>query len=153
MNVAYHHSKDGGKSFTKHYAPHGDHHDLWLDPSSPERMIIGDDGGAQISFDAGENWTTYYNQPTAQFYQVNTDDSFPFRIYGGQQDNSSIRIKHRSDNAFITKNDWERTAGGEAGHHAIYAKDNDIVLGGEYGGFMARLNHKTNQQQATNVAQ
>jgi photosystem II stability/assembly factor-like uncharacterized protein len=151
MNVAYHHSKDGGKTFNKHYAPHGDHHDLWIDPSSPERMIIGDDGGAQISFDAGQNWTTYYNQPTAQFYRVKTDNSFPFRIYGGQQDNSSIRIKHRSDGGFITEKDWERTAGGEAGHHAVYAKDNDIVFGGEYGGFMQRINHKTNQSQATNV--
>lgn len=151
MNVRYHHSKDGGKTFSKYNAPHGDHHDLWIDPSAPERMIIGDDGGAQISFDAGENWTTYYNQPTAQFYRVTTDNSFPFRIYGAQQDNSSIRIKHRSDGGFITESDWERTAGGEAGHHAIYPQDNDIVFGGEYGGFMSRLNHKTNQRQATHV--
>lgn len=151
MNVRYHHSKDGGKTFSKYNAPHGDHHDLWIDPSAPERMIIGDDGGAQISFDAGKNWTSYYNQPTAQFYRVSTDDSFPFRIYGAQQDNSSIRIKHRSDEGFITQRDWEETAGGEAGHHAIYSKDNDIVFGGEYGGFMARFNHKTNQRQATNV--
>ncbi len=151
MNVRYHHSKDGGKTFSKYSAPHGDHHDLWIDPSAPERMIIGDDGGAQITFDSGQNWTTYYNQPTAQFYRLTTDDSFPFRIYGAQQDNSSIRIKHRSDGGFITEKDWERTAGGEAGHHAIYPLNNDIVFGGEYGGFMARLNHKTNQRQATHV--
>ncbi len=151
MNVRYHHSKDGGKTFGKYNAPHGDHHDLWIDPMEPNRMIIGDDGGAQVSFDAGENWTTYYNQPTSQFYRVTTDNHFPFRIYGAQQDNSSIRINHRSDGYFIGERDWEVTAGGEAGHHAIYPKDEDIVFGGEYGGFMARLNHRTGQRQATHV--
>ncbi len=151
MNVRYHHSKDGGKTFSKYNAPHGDHHDLWIDPSAPERMIIGDDGGAQVSFDGGENWTSYYNQPTAQFYRVKTDNHFPFRIYGAQQDNSSIRINSRSDGAFIDERDWEVTAGGEAGHHAIYSKNEDIVFGGEYGGLMIRKNHKTGQEQATNV--
>ena len=151
MNVSYQTSTDGGMTFKGRYAPHGDHHDLWIAPEDPNRMIIGDDGGAQITFDGGENWTTYYNQPTAQFYRVTTDDHFPFRIYGAQQDNSSIRMVHRSDNAFITDQDWEETAGGEAGHHAIYPKDNDIVFGGEYGGFMMRINHRTKQKQATNV--
>lgn len=151
MNVRYHHSKDGGKTFTKHSAPHGDHHDLWIDPQTPSRMIIADDGGAQVSFDAGKNWTSYYNQPTAQFYRVQVDNHFPFRIYGAQQDNSSIRINHRSDGAFISERDWEVTAGGEAGHHAIYPKDEDIVFGGEYGGFMARYNHRSHQRQATHV--
>lgn len=151
MNVRYHHSKDGGKSFKKYNAPHGDHHDLWIDPTEPDRMVIGDDGGAQVSFDAGRNWTTYYNQPTAQFYRVNVDNHFPFRIYGAQQDNSSIRINHRSDGAFIGERDWEVTAGGEAGHHAIYPKNEDIVFGGEYGGFMSRIDHATGQRQATHV--
>lgn len=150
MNVRYHVSKDGGRTFSKHYAPHGDHHDLWIAPEDPQRMIIGDDGGAQVSFDGGENWTTYMNQPTAQFYRINTDDHFPFRIYGAQQDNSSIRILHRSDGAFISESDWERTAGGEAGHHAI-EQNNEVVYGGEYGGFMMRYNHKTGEMQATHV--
>jgi photosystem II stability/assembly factor-like uncharacterized protein len=151
MNVSYHTSIDGGKTFKSSYAPHGDHHDLWIAPEDPNRMIIADDGGAQITFDGGINWTTYHNQPTAQFYRVTTDNYFPFRIYGAQQDNSSVRINHRSDNSFITDKDWEETAGGEAGHHAIYPKDNDIVFGGEYGGFMMRINHRTKQTQATNV--
>jgi len=151
LNVNYHTSKDGGKTFTPRNAPHGDHHDLWIAPEDPDRMIIGDDGGAQISFDGGENWTTYHNQPTAQFYRVSTDNHFPFRIYGAQQDNSSVRILHRTDGAYITEQDWERTAGGEAGHHAIYPKNEEIVLGGEYGGLMVRLNHETNETQATNV--
>jgi len=151
LNVNYHTSQDGGKSFKSRNAPHGDHHDLWIAPEDPNRMIIGDDGGAQISFDGGENWTSYLSQPTAQFYRVTTDNSFPFRIYGGQQDNSSIRINHRSDGYFITEKDWESTAGGEAGSHAIYEDNQDLVFGGEYGGFMMKLNHKTSEAQATNV--
>ncbi len=151
LNVNYHVSQDGGRTFSANNAPHGDHHDLWIAPEDPNRMIIGDDGGAQITFDGGENWTTYHNQPTAQFYRVTTDDSFPFRIYGGQQDNSSIRIKHRSDDGFITEKDWEETAGGEAASHAIYPANNDVVFGGEYGGLMVRINHKTSEGQATNV--
>jgi len=151
LNVNYHTSKDGGKTFVSRNAPHGDHHDLWIAPEDPNRMIIGDDGGAQISFDGGDNWTSYYNQPTAQFYRVITDNHFPFRIYGAQQDNSSIRILHRTDGSYITEQDWETTAGGEAGHHAIYSKDEDIVIGGEYGGFMGRVNHRTNESQAINV--
>ncbi|HEX5637227.1 MAG TPA: glycosyl hydrolase, partial [Gammaproteobacteria bacterium] len=151
LNVSYHTSIDGGKTFKSRNAPHGDHHDLWIAPEDPNRMIIGDDGGAQITFDGGVNWTTYHNQPTAQFYRIATDNHFPFRIYGAQQDNSSVRINHRSDDSFITEDDWEETAGGEAGHHAIYPKDDDVVFGGEYGGFMMRINHRTKQIQATNV--
>jgi len=151
LNVRYHMSADGGRTFKTSSAPHGDHHDLWIAPEEPNRMIIGDDGGAQISFDAGKNWSRYTNQPTAQFYRVTTDDSFPFRIYGGQQDNSSVRIAHRSSGGYITESDWEETAGGEAGHHAIYPANNDIVFGGEYGGLMLRINHDSQEFQATNV--
>ncbi len=151
LNVRYHTSKDGGKTFVSRNAPHGDHHDLWIAPEDPNRMIIGDDGGAQISFDGGENWTSYHNQPTAQFYRIATDNHFPFRIYGAQQDNSSVRILHRTDGSYITDSDWEATAGGEAGHHAVYSKDDDLVFGGEYGGLMQGINHRTNEIQATNV--
>jgi len=97
LNVRYHKSTDGGKSFNTFNAPHGDHHDLWISPENAKRMIIGDDGGAQISYDAGETWSNYYNQPTAQFYRVTTDNAFPYRIYVAQQDNSTLRINHRSD--------------------------------------------------------
>ncbi|MEY3398077.1 MAG: hypothetical protein RL220_671, partial [Bacteroidota bacterium] len=151
LNVGYHTSKDGGQTFKERYTHHGDHHDMWIDPTEPNRMIMGDDGGAMISFDGGDHWTSYHNQPTAQFYRVATDDHFPFRIYGAQQDNSSIRIDHRSDDAFITEDNWEETAGGESGHHAIYPKNNDIVLGGSYGGFMMRIDHETHEVQVTNV--
>jgi photosystem II stability/assembly factor-like uncharacterized protein len=151
VNVAYHKSKDGGKTFESNNAPHGDHHDMWIAPEDNQRMIMADDGGAQISFDAGENWSTYYNQPTAQFYRVTTDNHFPYRIYGAQQDNSTIRIPHRTTDRSIGERDWERTAGGESAHIAINPLNNDIVYGGSYDGFLTRVNHKTEEIRAINV--
>ena len=151
MNVSYGTSKDGGKTWSLKNAPHGDHHDLWIDPNNNQRMVIADDGGAQVSNDAGENWTTYHNQPTSQFYRIATDDHFPYRIYGAQQDNSAIRILHRTDGRGITEADWEVTAGGESASHAIDANDNDIVYGGTYKGYMSRYNHRTKQRRSINV--
>lgn len=151
LNVRYHKSADGGKSFKTFNAPHGDHHDLWIAPENSNRMIIGDDGGAQISYDGGDTWSTYYNQPTAQFYRVTTDNDFPFRIYVAQQDNSTIRIKHRSDGSSIGEDDWEETAGGESAHIAVDPLNNDIVYGGSYGGFLTRVNHKTGTVRGVNV--
>lgn len=151
LNVRYHHSTDGGVKFAAANAPHGDHHDLWIAPEDPNRMIMGDDGGAQVSYDQGTNWTTYHNQPTAQFYRVTTDNAFPYRIYGAQQDNSTIRIAHRTDGWAITEQDWESTAGGESAHIAVDPDDNDIVYGGSYGGFLTRLNHETGEIRAINV--
>ncbi|MFY0605310.1 MAG: glycosyl hydrolase [Cyclobacteriaceae bacterium] len=151
LNVRYHTSKDGGRTFTASGAPHGDHHDLWIDPNNNERMIIGDDGGAQITFDQGSNWSTYHNQPTSQFYRVTTDNSFPYKIYGAQQDNSTVRIDHRTGGRFITDQDWESTAGGESAHLAIDPTDNNIVYGGSYDGFLTRYNHNTEEFRGVNV--
>tara|TARA_B100000768_G_scaffold51111_1_gene49790 strand:- start:866 stop:3973 length:3108 start_codon:yes stop_codon:yes gene_type:complete len=151
LNVRYHKSTDGGKSYKTYNAPHGDHHDLWISPEDNQRMIIGDDGGAQVSFDAGENWSTYMNQPTSQFYRVTTDNHFPYRIYGAQQDNSTVRIAHRTQGRFIGESDWETTAGGESAHLAIDPSNNDIVYGGSYGGLLTRQNHKTGETRAINV--
>ena len=151
MNVRYHRSKDGGKTYETYNAPHGDHHDLWISPEDNQRMIIGDDGGAQISFDAGENWTTYHNQPTSQFYRVTTDNHFPYRIYGAQQDNSTVRISHRTDGRFISERDWESTAGGESAHITVDPTNNDIVYGGSYGGLLTRFDHKSKERRAINI--
>jgi photosystem II stability/assembly factor-like uncharacterized protein len=151
LNVNYHKSTDGGKTYKTYNAPHGDHHDLWIAPEDNQRMIIADDGGAQISFDAGENWSTYMNQPTSQFYRLTTDNHFPYRIYAAQQDNSTIRIAHRTDGRFITESDWQETAGGESAHIAVDPLNNDIVYGGSYGGLLTRVNHKTNETRAINV--
>ena len=151
LNVSYGVSSDGGKTFKLKNAPHGDHHDLWIDPHNNMRMIIADDGGAQISNDGGNNWSTYFNQPTAQFYRVTTDNSFPYRIYGAQQDNSTIRIKSRSTSSSITERDWESTAGGESAHLAPDPLNNDIVYGGTYKGYMMRMDHSTNQIRSVNI--
>lgn len=151
LNVSYHKSTDGGETFKSFNAPHVDHHDLWIAPENPKRMIIGDDGGAQVSYDGGETWSTYHNQPTAQFYRVTTDNAFPYRIYVAQQDNSTLRISHRTDGSAITEDDWESTAGGESAHIAVDPKNNDIVYGGSYHGFLTRKNHKTGTVRAINV--
>ncbi len=151
LNVGFWRSKDGGKSFEVIGTPHGDHHDLWINPDNTEIMIIGDDGGAQITVDGGKSWSTYYNQPTAQFYRVTTDDYFPYRIYGAQQDNSTVRILHRTDEGSISEKDWEPTAGFESGWVAPDPKDNDIVYGGNYGGFIGMLNHRTSERRVVNV--
>ncbi|MDC1327015.1 glycosyl hydrolase [Ulvibacter sp.] len=142
LNVRYHKSTDGGKTYETFNAPHGDHHDLWIAPEDPNRMVIGDDGGAQTTYDGGETWSTYHNQPTAQFYRVTTDNSFPYKIYAAQQDNSTIRITHRNEGRSINEDDWEETAGGESAHIAIDPLNNDIVYGGSYDGFLTRYNHK-----------
>lgn len=151
LNVRYHKSTDGGKTFSTYNAPHGDHHDLWIAPEDPNRMIIGDDGGAQVTYDGGETWSTYHNQPTSQFYRVTTDSHFPYRIYAAQQDNSTVRIPHRTDGRSISEDDWESTAGGESAHIAVDPEDNDIVYGGSYDGFLTRVNHKKGTVRAINV--
>lgn len=151
LNVSYHKSTDGGKTFKSSNAPHGDHHDLWIDPKDNQRMVMADDGGAQVSFDGGTSWTTYFNQPTAQFYRVTTDNHFPYRIYGAQQDNSTLRISHRNEGSGITEEDWEESAGSESGWLAVDPLDNDIVYGGNYGGLLQMLNHRTGAARNVNV--
>ena len=151
LNVRYHKSTDGGKTYSTFNAPHGDHHDLWIAPENPKRMVMGDDGGAQTTYDGGETWSTYHNQPTAQFYRVTTDDSFPYRIYAAQQDNSTIRISHRNEGWNIDEDDWEETAGGESAHITIDPENNDIVYGGSYDGFLTRYNHKTKTIRSVSV--
>jgi photosystem II stability/assembly factor-like uncharacterized protein len=151
LNVGFWKSKDGGETFDRIRTPHGDHHDLWISKDDNQRMAIADDGGGQISFDGGENWTSYLNQPTAQFYRVTTDDHFPYRIYGAQQDNSTVRILHRTSANSITERHWEPTAGGESAHLAPDPLDNNIVYGGTYKGYMMRKDHNTGQTRSTNV--
>ncbi|MFT5151114.1 MAG: photosystem II stability/assembly factor-like uncharacterized protein, partial [Planctomycetota bacterium] len=128
LNVQFHHSRDGGKSFNTIRVPHGDNHDMWIDPADPLRMIEANDGGANVSLDGGTTWSTQSNQPTAQMYRVSVDDAFPYRILGGQQDNSAVRIRSRSfSGSVIGERDWEPTAGGESGHIVAKPGEPDIV--------------------------
>lgn len=151
LNVQLWVSTDGGRTFESVDTPHADHHDIWIAPEDGDRIVIADDGGAQVTFDGGETWSTYLNQPTAQFYRVTTDSHFPYRIYGGQQDNSTIRIAHRSAGGSITERDWEPSAGGESGWLAPHPDDPDIVFGGSYGGFLQMVNHRTGESRIVNV--
>ena len=151
LNVNFLKSTDGGKTFRNIRTPHGDHHDLWIDPENSNRMIIADDGGAQISFNGGEDWSTYQNQPTGQFYRVSTDNHFPYRILGAQQDNSTVRILSRSDGGQITTDHWMPTAGAESGYVVADPLNPDIVYGGNYSGYLSRLDHRTGENRAVSV--
>ena len=151
LNVNMYRSMDGGKTFKSINTPHGDHHDLWIDPEDANRMIVADDGGAQVSFDAGANWSTYENQPTGQYYRVSTDTHFPYRILAAQQDNSTVRILSASDGGQITASDWSPTAGAESGYVVADPLNPDIVYGGNYGGYLSRYDHKTGENRAISV--
>ena len=144
LNTGMLRSTDAGRTFNLLPAPHGDHHGLWIDPDDPRRMINGDDGGATISTDGGQTWTTQYNQPTAQFYHVITDNQWPYYIYGAQQDNSTIAIKSFDDDGVIGRQDWYAVGGGESGYIAPYPADPNIVFAnGE--GFTSRFDKRTEQ--------
>ncbi len=150
-NVELMRSLDGGKTFMALPSPHGDHHDLWIDPADGHRLILADDGGAQVSFDGGSDWSSVDNQPTAQIYRVSTDNAFPYRLLGAQQDNSSLRIRSRTAGPAITERDWEPTAGAEAGYIVADPLNPDIVYGGNYSGFLGRVNHRTGDSRAIDV--
>jgi len=136
LNVGFHKSTDGGSSFSRIGTPHGDHHDLWIDPNDPQRMIIGDDGGGQVTYNGGEGWSSYYTSATAQIYQVTTDNQFPYMIYGAQQDNSTFAIKNRTSGYGINESDWWPVAGGESGYIAPDPEDPNVTFGGSYGGYL-----------------
>jgi len=151
LNLATWRSIDGGKTFERLRVPHGDCHILWIDPLDPKRMVEGNDGGATVSFDAGETWSTVYNQPTAQFYHVITDDQFPYRIYGAQQDNSTVSIASRSDEGAITERDWWPVGGGESGYIAPQPGDPSVAFAGTYMGTLTRYDRRSGQTQDVSV--
>lgn len=150
-NVGFMVSTDGGRTFRIVSTPHGDHHDLWIDPEDGNRMIVADDGGAQVSFDGGNNWSTYLNQPTAQVYRVSTDNAFPYRVLSGQQDNSAFRIRSRTYSGSIGATDMETAAGSESGYVVADPLNPDITYGGNYMGMLQRLDHRTGERRLINV--
>jgi photosystem II stability/assembly factor-like uncharacterized protein len=150
LNTAAYRSNDGGKTFARLRAPHGDNHALWIDPTNPKRLINGNDGGATISTNGGDSWTTLYNQPTAQFYHVTTDNRFPYYIYGAQQDNSTVGIASASPRGAIDRSDWYDVGGGESGYIAPDPTNPEIVYAGSYGGEITRYDHRTDEEQSIN---
>jgi photosystem II stability/assembly factor-like uncharacterized protein len=143
LNTGAFRSTNGGKDFELLPAPHGDHHALWIDPRDPRRLINGNDGGASISVDGGKSWTQQENQPTAQFYHVAVDNHWPYRVYGAQQDNTTIAIASRDDEGVIGRQDWYEVGGGESGYIAPDPRDPDIVYANSDSGQMTRYDHRT----------
>ena len=132
-------SIDGGKTFTTLNSLHGDNHQLWLNPKDPRYMANANDGGASVSLDGAKSWSTQDNQPTAQFYHVIVDDVYPYRLYSGQQDNSSVIIKSRTDGAAITAADWTDGPGCESANIGVDRKNPRYVYGGCYQGILDEL--------------
>ncbi|MEJ8566355.1 WD40/YVTN/BNR-like repeat-containing protein [Elongatibacter sediminis] len=134
LNAPMFKSTDGGKTYKRVATPHGDNHDLWIHPEHPDWMVQANDGGANVSFDGGQSWSTQTNQPTAQFYRVITDNQFPYNLYAGQQDNSTVRIQSRDFDGGIGWKDWNAIGGGESAHVAFDPDNPVLVYAGSYQG-------------------
>lgn len=145
LNAPMMRSIDGGKTFSRVSVGHGDTHDLWINPRNNRNMILGDDGGGEITFNTGQSWSTLNNQPTAQFYRVNVDNQFPYKVYGGQQDNSSVVISSRNNSGGLTESDWFEGPGCESAYIA-FDPDNPVLLyGGCYQGIIEVLDVRTRE--------
>ncbi len=143
-------SIDGGKTWEVLPRAHGDYHDLWINPNNPKNMVMADDGGAAISFNGAKTWSRQDNMPTAQMYRINTDNQFPYRIYGGQQDNTSLVINSLAlGRGSITQEHWNYSAGGESAFLAFDPDNPRYVLGGSYLGTIEVLDTKSNA--STNI--
>jgi photosystem II stability/assembly factor-like uncharacterized protein len=143
MNVPLMKSIDGGKTWTKMTTPHSDHHDHWINPADNRNMISANDGGATITFDGGETWSSIMNQPTSQFYRVSTDNQVPFRIYGGQQDSSTVSIASRSLYGGIGVADYYDVGGGESAHIAFDPDDPRLIYATTINGTLTEYDHET----------
>jgi photosystem II stability/assembly factor-like uncharacterized protein len=145
-------SVDGGRTFSSIRNPHTDQHDLWINPDDPETMILGNDGGGTVTYDGGETWSDQDNQPTAQFYRVNADNRFPYRIYGGQQDNSTVAIASRGMDGSIGREDYQSIGGGESAFVDFSdEKDMRYVYAGSYLGQITEFDLQTSIERAINA--
>jgi len=146
MNAPLMRSIDGGKTFEKRPAPHSDHHDMWINPDDSLNMINANDGGATITFDGGDTWSSIMNQPTAQFYRVITDNQTPFRIYGGQQDNTTVAIASRSRDGGIGHEDYFAVGGGESAHIAFDEENPRVIYATTINSTLTEHNVDNNRQ-------
>ncbi|MEQ8771101.1 MAG: hypothetical protein RIB60_11405 [Phycisphaerales bacterium] len=151
MNVRFHKSIDGGRSWSTIRVPHVDNHDLWIDPHDNQRMINANDGGANVSFNGGQTWSTQTNQPTAQFYRVTTDNAHPYRVYGAQQDNSTASVSSRGRQFGGWESDLYSVGGCECGYIAVHPEDNDIVYAGCYGGYLSIYDHELGESRNISI--
>lgn len=146
LNLGVWVSHDGGRHFAEVSNPYGDNHDLWIDPGNPARQILGNDGGATVTLNGGRTWSTIFNQPTAQFYHVVADHQHPYRVYGAQQDNTTLSVPSRSDHGNISLAECYPVGGGESGYIAVRPDNPAIVYAGSYASRMTRYNHETGEQ-------
>ena len=143
LSASTYRSIDGGTTWEEINTHHGDYHDLWINPENSKNMVISDDGGAEITFDGGQTWSRQDNMPTAQFYRVAVDNLFPYNLYGGQQDNSSVKIASLGmGTSGIGREHWEASAGGESAFLAFDPENPDKVMGGSYLGTVDLLDVK-----------
>jgi len=148
-------STDGGKTFNQVPTPHGDNHDLWIDPRTPERMIEGNDGGANVTLNGGVTWSSIYNQPTAAFYHIAVDNQFPYRVYGTQQDNSAISVPSRTHDPAIPLGESDWVGGSESGHIAV--RPDNVIFSGSVGsspggvGQLSRYDPRTREARVITV--
>ncbi|MFP3939628.1 MAG: glycosyl hydrolase, partial [Thermoanaerobaculia bacterium] len=147
LNAPFMKSTDGGRSFERVGTPHGDNHDLWIHPEDNRWMINGNDGGANVSYNGGETWSTQANQPTAQFYRLDVDDLFPYRLYAGQQDNSTVSIPSAAPGG-IGRADWHAVGGCESAHVAFDPEDPSLVYAGCYQGQISEWNAETRRERS-----
>lgn len=145
LNAPMMKSIDGGKTFANISVGHGDTHDLYINPNQPQNIALTDDGGGEISFNAGKSWSSIMNQPTAQFYRVNVDNRFPYWVYGGQQDNSSVMAMSRNNSFGLTEKDWLSGPGCESAWIAFDPNNPTKFYGGCYQGYIDVLDLKTNE--------
>ena len=138
LNTGFYRSTDGGEDFDQVRVPHGDNHDLWINPNDNTVMINANDGGANVSFTGGTSWSTQQNQPTAEFYRVTVDNQYPYRVCGAQQDNSTASVPSRGNGM-----DFFTVGGGESGHIAVNLEDPRLVYAGSYGGTITEMDVQT----------
>ena len=150
-NVPLLRSIDGGRTFNAVRGPHhGDHHDIWIDPKNPKRMINGNDGGVDLSLNGGETWT-YPHLPISQFYHVRADNQVPYHVFGCMQDLGSASGPSNSLGGGIGLGEWQSVGGGEAGYAVADPFDPNIVYAGEYGGYLSRYDRRTGQARNISV--
>ena len=146
-NTGFYKSVDGGKTFDERlYTQHGDNHGVWINPNDNKIMINCNDGGANVSLNGGETWSTQLNQPTPEFYRLTVDNQFPFRMYAGQQDNSTISVPSRGLPALTPFQNWFNAGGTECSDIAVHPTDPNIIYSTGYSGEFTYKNLATGEE-------